>query len=160
MIDTYQIYSAVLVVAILLIVLSIPSIILTVRESSHLLKRYRLLKCVGQDDIGELHKTIRDEWSSVDTPLTYATMLSEEMERLNSLRPAVLQAEIGLVLIVFLAIVPRFENDVLVFMILVIAAVLLTLIYCRLNGREYAREYVEAMSELESNGDDHDVIYA
>ena len=160
MIDTYQIYSAVLVVAILLIVLSIPSITLTVRESSRLLKRYRLLRCVGPEDVGVLHKTIKDEWTSVNSPLTYATMLSEEMERLNSMRAATLQAEIGLVLIVFLAIVPKFENDVLIFIVLVIAAVILSILYCRLNVREYSREYERAISELESNGDDHDIIYA
>jgi len=160
LIDSYDIYGAVIVVAILLVVLSIPSMVLTVRESSRLLKRYRLLRCIGPGDAGSLPKTIKDEWGSVNSPLTYATMLSEEMERLSSLRPAVLQAEIGLVLIVFLAVVPRFENNVLICMLLVLAAVIISIIYSRMNVRNYGREYVMIISELESNGDNHDVIYA
>lgn len=160
MIESSDIYGAVLVVAILLIVLSIPSMILTVRESSRILRRYRLLRQIGPGDVGGLPKTIRDEWSSVSSPLTYATMLSEEIERLGSLRPAVLQAEIGLVLIVFLAIVPRFEFDVLLCMLAVIAAVIASLIYRRRNSDRYSCEYVMVISELESNGGGHDVIYA
>ena len=160
MIDPYDIYSAVIVVAILLVVLSIPSLILTVRESSRLLKRYRLLRCIGPDDLGPLPKPIKDEWGAVNSPLTYATMLSEEMERLGSLRPAILQAEIGIVLILFLAIVPRFEENVLICMILVLAAVVISIIYSRVNIGRYSREYVMIISELESNGGDHDVIYA
>lgn len=160
MIGSSDIYGAVIVVAILLVVLSIPSLLLTVRESSRLLKRYKLLRCIGPEDVGSLPKTIKDEWGSVNSPLTYATMLSEEMERLGSLRPAVLQAEIGFVLIVFLAVVPRFEENVLVFMLLVLAAIMISIIYSRMNLRRYSREYVVIISELESNGGNHDIIYA
>lgn len=156
-----DVYAAMIVVVILLVVLSIPSILLTVRGSSKLLKRYRLLRCIGIENTSNIPKMILDEWTVVNSPLTYASMLSEEIERLNALRPAVLQAEIAAVLIIVLAIVPGFETNVLIGMIVVLAAIILSILYSRMNTRDYAKEYVMVMAELESNGDEHhDMIYA
>ena len=155
-----EIYGAILIVAILLVVLSIPSILLTVRGSSKLLSRYRLLRSVEQSNTDNIPKIILNEWTAVKSPLTYVTMLSEEIERLNTLRPAVLQAEIASVLIILLAVVPQFERDVLIAMIAILVVVFASLIYARMNAHSYAVEYVTTMSELETNGgESHDMIY-
>ena len=160
LIDFEGMYGAILVVAILLVVLSIPSIILTVRGSSKLLGRYKLLRSVDESNAENIPKIILNEWTAVKSPLTYVSMLSEEIERLNTLRPAVLQAEIASVLIVLLAIIPKFEDDLLYVMIGILLIVFASLIYARINAHAYAVEYVTTMAELENNGDEsHDMIY-
>ena len=153
-------YGAILVVAILLVVLSIPSIILTVRGSSKLLGRYKLLRSVNEANAENIPKVILNEWTAVKSPLTYVSMLSDEIERLNTLRPAVLQAEIASVLIILLAIIPQFEGDLLYVMIGILVVVFAALIYARMNTHAYAVEYVTTMAELENNGgESHDMIY-
>ena len=160
LIDSSEIYSAVVVVAILLVVLSVPSLLLNVRASSNLLKRYQILRAVGNDSKKDIPKPLLEEWSNVNTPLSYVSLLANEIEHISSLRPAAFQAEIAVVLVIILAFVPGFVTEVLVFMIAIVLVSVLTILYASMNANRYKREYMMALSELESNGDESaDMIY-
>jgi len=149
-------FSAVLVIAMLLTVLSVPSIVLTARALDKRLKRYRAFRFASPEDIKgmEIPRVILDEWSSVSSSVTYATMLMDEIDRLNSLRPALFQAELAMALIIVLAIIPGFEMSVLVCMIFILASAAVSILYWHSDLRRYEREYYAVLSELESMGDD------
>ena len=160
LIDSNEIYGAVVVVAILLVVLSVPSLLLSVKASSGLLKRYQILRSIGNDNKKEIPKALLEEWNNVNTPLNYVSMLANEMEHVSSLRPAVFQAEIAVALVIILAIVPGFVTEVLVFMAGIVVVSVLTILYAGINANRYRHEYIVALSELESNGDESaDMIY-
>lgn len=161
MIGSSDIYGAVLVVAILLLVLSIPSIVLTVNASSKMLRRYRAFRSADPGDMGmDIPKVILDEWASVSTPLGYMTVLMEEMDRLGSVRPSIFQAEIAVALIVVLAVLPGYDTNVLACMSLVLALAVASIFYWHRNFGNYGREYYDVVRELESNGNDaEDMIY-
>ena len=160
LIDSSEIYGAVVVVAILLVVLSVPSLLLSVRASSGLLKRYQILRSVSSDSKKDIPKPLLEEWSNVNTPLSYVSLLANEIEHISSLRPAAFQAEIAVVLVIILAFVPGFVTEVLVFMIAIVLVSILTILYASMNANRYKREYMIALSELESNGDESaDMIY-
>jgi len=160
LIDSSDIYGAVVVVAILLVVLSVPSLLLSVKASSSLLKRYDILRSVSADSKKDIPKSLLEEWNNVNTPLNYVSMLANEIEHIGSLRPAVFQAEIAVALVIVLAFVPGFVTEVLIFMASIVLISVLTILYAGINANRYRHEYVMALSELESNGDESaDMIY-
>lgn len=148
------------VVAILLIVLSVPSVLLTVRASSKMLRRYCILRTVGEIDQASIPPVMLGEWTAVSSPLNYLTMLTEEMDRLGSLRAAILQAEIASALLIVLAFIPRYEWNVLICVIIILVLVVFSVLYYRRNINEYGQEYIGVMRELETTGDESaDMIY-
>jgi len=160
LIDSSDIYGAVVVVAILLVVLSVPSLLLSVKASSGLLRRYQILRSISNDNKNEIPKPLLEEWNNVNAPLNYVSMLANEIEHIGSLRPAAFQAEIAVVLVIILAFVPGFVTEVLVFMAAIVILSILTILYASINANRYRHEYLVALSELESNGDESaDMIY-
>lgn len=162
LIESSDVFGAVLVVAILLVVLSVPSVLLTVRSSSKQLRRYRILRLAGQDqiDAAGVPKAILFEWASVSSPVSYVSMIADEMERISSLRPAILQSQIALVLMIALAIVPGYEMYVLLFIVVLAMVIVVSIVYWYANLGNYSDEYVKAIQELETNGNDtEDMIY-
>lgn len=161
-IEASDIFGAALVVTILLTVLSVPSILLTVRSSSKQLKRYRLLRSADPEQIAdiEIPKAIMAEWISVLSPVNFVSMIADELERLSSVKPAILQAEIALVLMAALAIIPGYEIIVLVFMIFIMLVIIASILLWYRNLRNYSNEYISAMSVMETKGNDsEDMIY-
>ncbi|MDR0791402.1 MAG: hypothetical protein LBE47_02560 [Methanomassiliicoccaceae archaeon] len=147
-------FSALIIVALFLIILSTPTIILAVRASSKLLNRYRALRAVDDLDEGIVTKQTLEEWNSVKSPLSYTAMLSDEIERLGALRQAMLHSEIGIVMLIVMGLYPGYETDVLIGMAIAVSAVVLVVIYGIMNLRRYIREYVDALAEINVNGDE------
>ena len=147
-------FSALVLVALFLIILSTPTIILAVRASSKLLTRYRILRSVDDLEEGTVSKQMMEEWNSVNSPLNYTALLSDEIERLGTLRQAMLHSEIAIAILIFLAFYPGYETDVLIAMIAIIATVFLVIVYGVHNLRGYIREYVSALEEMDVNGDE------
>ena len=147
-------FSALMIVALFLIILSAPTIILAVRASSKQLKRYRALRSVPELDEGSVSKHILEEWNSVKSPLSYTALLSEEIERLSTLRQATLHSQIAIAVLIILAFYPGYETYVLMVIAALVAVVLLVVIYGVSNLRRYIREYVDALEEIDVNGDE------
>jgi len=147
-------FSALIIVALFLIILSTPTIILAVRASAKLLARYRILRSVDDLEEGSVSKQMMDEWSTVNSPLNYTALLSDEIERLGTLRQAMLHSEIAIVMLIAMAFYPGYENDVLIAVAVVVATVFLVVVYGIWNLRRYVREYVGALAEMDVNGDE------
>ena len=148
------IFSALMVVALFLIILSAPAIILAVRASSKLLKRYRTLRSVEMLDENAVSKHIFEEWNTVNSPLNYTALLSDEIERLGTLRQATLHSEIAIAILIFMAFFPGYETDVLLGVAGIVSVILIIVIYGIRNLRHYIKEYVNALTEMDVNGDE------
>jgi len=147
-------FTALFIVALFLIILSTPTIILSVRASSKLLNRYRILRSVEEMDESGATKHMIEEWNSVKSPLSYTAILSDEIERLSSLRQAMLHSQIAIAILVFMAFYPGYETDVLIAVIAIVAVVLFVIVYGMRNLRRYINEYVNALAEMDVNGDE------
>jgi len=149
-----DIFLAMTIVTMLMIILSVPSILITVRNSSKQLKRYRTLRSIT--DLGKepVPQHIVNEWNAVKSPIGYTTLITEEIERLNSLRPAIFQTEIAFVLIVFMAFIPGYSNDIFWVMIVLLVIVFATVIYGSMNIKMYTLEYLAILQELNNNGEE------
>ena len=147
-------FGALMIVALFLIILSTPTIVLAVRASAKLLNRYRILRAVDDLDEKTVSKQMLEEWNSVKSPLSYTAILSEEIERLGALRQATLHSEIAVAILAFMIFYPGYENSVLIGVIGIASVVVLIIIYGMRNLRRYVREYVEALAEMDVNGDE------
>ena len=147
-------FGALMIVALFLIILSTPTIILAVRASAKLLSRYRILRAVDDLDEKTVSKQMLEEWNSVKSPLSYTAILSDEIERLGALRQATLHSEIAVAVLIFMIFYPGYENSVLIGVIGIVSVVILVVIYGIRNLRRYIREYVEALAEMDVNGDE------
>ena len=144
------IVSSVMVVIMMLVILSVPSSLLTVRNSAKLLKKYRLLRSVDLEGKDDVPQELLNEWNAVNSQMAYTTLITDEIEKLSGLRPAIFQCEIAIILMVILMIYPGCELGVLILMIALIAVSLLAVIYGALNTKMYTMEYVRILSEMNS----------
>ncbi|MCL2785718.1 MAG: hypothetical protein FWD81_00635 [Methanomassiliicoccaceae archaeon] len=147
-------FSALVIVALFLIILSTPTIILAVRASAKLLNRYKILRSVDDLEEGTVSKQMLEEWNTVNSPLSYTALLSDEIERLGALRQATLHSEIAVAILIFMMFYPGYESDVLIGIIAIVSAVVLVIVYGTRNLRRYIREYVDALAEIDVNGDE------
>jgi hypothetical protein len=147
-------FNALVIVALFLIILSTPTIILSVRASAKLLSRYKILRSVNDLDEVTVSKQMLEEWNTVNSPLSYTALLSDEIERLGTLRQATLHSEIAVAVLVILGIYPGYETAVLMGMAITVGVVLLVILYGTMNLRRYIREYVDALDEIDMNGDE------
>lgn len=151
------IVSSVMVVIMMLFIISVPSIYLTVRASSKQLKKYKVLRAI--DDISE-HKDVPPElvteWNVVKSQMAYTTIITEEIERLGSLKPAFFQAELAIFLSIILAIWPHYETNVLILMIAVIIVSIVVLIYGKANTKMYSQEYLTLLSDMNKKAETGD----
>ena len=142
--------SSVMVVIMMLVILSVPSILLTVRNSAKLLRKYRLLRSVDLEGKDDVPQELLNEWNAVNSQMAYTTLITDEIEKLSGLRPAIFQCEIAIILMVILMIYPGCELGVLILMIALIAVSLLAVIYGALNTKMYTMEYVRILNEMNS----------
>ena len=154
MISMDSVYLAVLVVVILMIILSVPTIYLTVRSSAKLIKKYIALRSIKKvDDENKVPENVLNEWNAVKSTMGYATLINEQLERLNSLRPMFFQAELAIILSIILGIFAKFDEDVWILFIVVDAIAVLGLIYGGFYTYVYRREYLKMLKELSENAD-------
>ena len=147
-IGTDMVVSSVLVVVMMLVILSVPSILLTVRNSAKLLRKYRLLRSIDISERDDLPQQVVNEWNAANSQMAYTTLITDEIEKLSGLRPAIFQCEIAIVLMIILLIVPGCQFEVLILMITLIAVSAFAVIYGALNTRMYTIEYVKILSEI------------
>ena len=147
-IGTEMVVSSVLVVVMMLVILSVPSILLTVRNSAKLLRKYRLLRSIDISDRDDLPQQVVNEWNAANSQMAYTTLITDEIEKLSGLRPAIFQCEIAIILMIILLIVPGCQLEVLILMITLIAVSALAVVYGALNTRMYTIEYVKILSEI------------
>ncbi len=142
--------SSILVVVMMLVILSVPSILLTVRNSAKLLKKYRLLRSIDISDRDDVPQQVLNEWNAANSQMAYTTLITDEIEKLSGLRPAIFQCEIAIILMIILIIVPGCELNVLILMISLIAVSAFAVIYGALNTKMYTYEYMNILSEMNS----------
>ena len=154
MIESDDIFLAMTIVTIMMIIISVPSILITVRNSSKQLKRYKTLRSMNNLGNNPLPQHIVNEWNAVKSPIGYTTLITEEIERLNGIRPAIFQTEIAFILIVFMAFVPGYSSAIFWIMIVLLVIVTITVIYGSLNIKMYTVEYLTILQELSNNGEE------
>ena len=62
-----MVVTAVMVVIMMLVILSVPSILLTVRNSARMLRKYRLLRSLDLDEDDDVPQEVRNEWNAVNS---------------------------------------------------------------------------------------------
>lgn len=147
-----MICSSVMVVVMMLVILSVPSILLTVRNSAKLLKKYKMLRSVDMSGKKDVPEKVLNEWNAANSQMAYTTLVTEEIEKLNGLRPAIFQCELAIVLMIVLIIVPGFAQPVLWLIIAMIAVSVIAVLYGALNIIRYKQEYLTVLKELSENG--------
>lgn len=158
MIGFETIFSALVVVTLLLVLLSVPSAIITLVHSSRQFKKYTAMRSRRGDDPATIPKKSLNEWNAVKSDVGYITVLTQELEKLSALRPALFNSEVSAILIVILMIVPGFERDVLILMIALLVLCLLVLFFGYKVMKKYGEAYVSTarnMSEKSGNSSDN-----
>ena len=145
-----MVVSSIMVVIMMLVILSVPSILLTVRNSAKLLKKYRLLRSIDINERDDVPQQVLNEWNAANSQMAYTTLITDEIEKLSGLRPAIFQCEIAIILMIILIIVPGCELNVLILMISLIAVSAFAVIYGALNTKMYTYEYMNILSEMNS----------
>ena len=146
--------SSILVVVMMLVILSVPSILLTVRNSAKLLKKYKLLRSIDISDRDDVPQQVLNEWNAANSQMAYTTLITDEIEKISGLRPAIFQCEIAIILMIILLLVPPgCTLEVLILMIVLIAVSAFAVIYGALNTRMYTIEYVKILSEINAKNE-------
>ena len=153
-IGTDMVVSSVMVVIMMLVILSVPSILLTVRNSAKLLRKYRLLRSIDIDEKDNVPAHVMNEWNAVNSQMAYTTLITDEIEKLSGLKPAIFQCEIAILLMIILMIVPGCQTEVLILMIALISVSVLAVIYGAMNTRMYTLEYMKILNEMNSENDE------
>ncbi|NLN71219.1 MAG: hypothetical protein GX137_00260 [Thermoplasmatales archaeon] len=154
MIGFEELSLALTIVTLFLVVVSVPTLALTVRSSSKQLKRYQLLRSLA--DVGDAPVHIQREWDNIRSTIGYTTAVVEDIERLGATRPVIFQIQIASVLTALLLItglIYGFMTDgVAVFMLIMLAACLLSVRYGNININRHVEEYSRVLKQLEENG--------
>lgn len=152
MIDADMIYSALIVIALLMVILSVPSIFLLSWNGRKQLRRYLFLRALKEMNDSDIPPNIINEWSSVRSDIGYATLITEELEKMGSIRSPMSQAEIASILIIIMAFVPGYDTNVLILMMCLLALCIVSVIYGGRSLRIIGREYVKLAQEMEEKG--------
>lgn len=160
MIGFDTVFSALVVVTLLLILLSVPSILVTLYHSSRQFSKYGKLRLMKERPIADIPPKMAHEWNAVRTDVGYLTVISEELEKIGALRPALFNSEVSIILIVVLMFVPGFEPGVFAFMSCLLVICFLSLVLAFRTMKRYGEEYVAISRNMsEKNGDSKDNMY-
>lgn len=140
--------SSLLTVMILLIILSVPAIYITVRNSAKVINRYLLLKAVDESSESS-QKHVADEWNVVKTPAVYITMFTEQLEKLNSLKSLSTQCILAVIISIILWFTAGYDDTMKVIVIAADIISILTVFYGRIYKNVYMHEYLEMLNETE-----------
>ena len=148
-----MVISSVMVVIMMLVILSVPSILLTVRNSAKLLKKYRMLRSIDINGRSDIPPQVLSEWNAVNSQMAYTTLITDEIEKLSGLRPAIFQCELAILLMIILIFVPGFQTEVLILVIALIVISVFAVIYGALNTKMYTQEYMNLLTEKDDSDD-------
>ena len=153
LIDDTMIFSALIIITLLMVILSIPSIFLLSWNSVKQLNRYMFLRAFREMDDSSIPSNLLSEWASVKTDIGYATLITEELEKMSAIRSPMFQAEIAALLIIIMAFVPGYETNVLILMMCLLALCIVAVIYGGRSLRAIGREYARLLHEMEEKGE-------
>ena len=160
MIDESMIYTAMVLITLLMVILSVPSIFLLSWNGVKQLKRYMFLRALREMNDSDIPANLLNEWTSVRSDIGYATLITEELEKMSSIRSPMFQAEISAVLIIVMAFVPGYETNVLILMMCLLALCIIAVIYGGKALRTMSKEYVKLAQEMEEKGEkSNDTMY-
>ncbi len=152
MIDDSVIYTALVIISLLMVILSVPSIFLLSWSSTKQLNRYRVLRSFREMDDSSIPSHLLNEWTAVKTDVGYATLITEELEKMSAIRSPMFQAEIASILIIIMAFVPGYTTPVLILMMSLLALCIIAIIYGGRSIRAIGREYAQLLQEMETKG--------
>ncbi len=152
MIDDSVIYTALVIISLLMVILSVPSIFLLSWSSTKQLNRYRVLRSFREMDDSSIPAHLLNEWTAVKTDVGYATLITEELEKMSAIRSPMFQAEIASILIIIMAFVPGYTTPVLILMMSLLALCIIAIIYGGRSIRAIGREYAQLLQEMETKG--------
>ena len=160
MIDETVVYTALVIITLLMVILSVPSIILLSWNSTKQLNRYRFLRAFRDMDESTIPPALLNEWTAVKTDIGYAALITEELDKMSSIRSPMFQAEIASVLIIIMAFVPGYVQAVLILMMCLLALCVISVIYGGRALRAISREYAMLLHEMEEKGEkSNDTMY-
>jgi len=160
MITSLIFYNGVYYIALILAIFSVPNIVSTLLVSNRQMHRYRLLRSLNEKERKSLPANIITEWLSVQSAVGYGNMIIMEVDRLNSLRPAILQAGLSAGLLFSLFFFPGFAEDLVIWMVLTFIVIVVTVVAGYLTMRRYAQEYLSMVMEVEKEDrQDLGIIY-
>ena len=154
MIGSETIFSALVIVVLFMVLLSLPSIYVTLTHSSKQFKKYRQLRQMMARGVTEVPPKMTHEWNAVKTDVGYITVLTEELEKVGALRAALFNSEISAILIVILMFVPGFEKDVFILMFILLALCIIALIFGYRVTKRYGEEYVNIARSMSGKGEE------
>ncbi len=154
MIGSDTIFTALTVVVLLMVLLSLPSIYVTLSHSSRQFKKYKRLRQMLVNGVVDVPPKMVHEWNAVKTDVGYITVLSEELEKVGALRSALFNAEISALLIVIMMFVPGFETDVFILMFILLALCIFSLIFGYRVTKRYGEEYVNVARSMSGKGEE------
>ncbi len=152
MIDDSVIYTALVIISLLMVILSVPSIFLLSWSSTKQLNRYRVLRSFREMDDSSIPSHLLNEWTAVKTDVGYATLITEELEKMSAIRSPMFQAEIASILIIIMAFIPGYTTPVLILMMSLLALCIIAIIYGGRSIRAIGREYAQLLQEMETKG--------
>ena len=153
MIDSGMIYSALILIVLLMVILSVPSIFILSWNAFKQLKRYMLLRAIRGVDDSTLPPNMIDELNAVRTDIGYATVITEELEKVSGIRSQMFQCYLAGVLIVIMAFVPGYETDVLILMMVLLALCIVAVIYGSRAMKALGKEYISLVREMQEKGE-------
>ena len=158
MIGHEMIFSALVIVTLMMVLLSVPSIFITLSRSARQYKKYTALRLLTKME--DIPKNSLGEWNAVKSDVGYISLITEEIERMGALRPALFNSEIAAILIVVLMIYPGYETDVMVLMCVLLALCVVAMIYGYVNMKRFGEEYLNTVRKMADDGhDSNDNMY-
>lgn len=154
MIGSETIFSALVIVVLFMVLLSLPSIYVTLRHSSKQFRKYKQLRQMMERGISDAPPKMVHEWNAVKTDVGYITVLTEELEKVGALRAALFNSEISAILIVVLMFIPGFEKDVFILMSILLALCVFALIFGYRVTKLYGEEYVNVARSMSGKGEE------
>ena len=154
MIGSETIFSALVIVVLFMVLLSLPSIYVTLTHSSRQFKKYRQLRQMMEKGVTDIPPKMSHMWNAVKTDVGYITVLTEELEKVGALRAALFNAEISAILIVVLMFIPGFETDVFILMFILLALCIIALVFGYRVTKRYGEEYVNVARSMSGKGEE------
>lgn len=153
MIDDTVIYTALVIISLLMVILSVPSIFLLSWNSVKQVNKYRFLRAFKEMDDSTIPAGLLNDWTAVKTDIGYAALITEELEKMGSIRSPMFQAEIASLLIVIMAFVPGYTTPVLILMMSLLALCIIAVIYGSKSLKTISKEYALLLREMEEKGE-------
>ncbi|MDD3398910.1 MAG: hypothetical protein PHW93_04855 [Candidatus Methanomethylophilaceae archaeon] len=154
-------FNGVFYISLILAIFSVPTVVSTLMISHKQMYRYRLLRSIEEKDRRILPPNMLGEWMSVQSAVGYGNIIMMEVDRLNSLKPAILQATLSAALLAILYFFPGYTEGIFLWMGLIFSVIAVTVVAGELTIRRYAKEYLSMALEVErEDKEDLGIIYS